>query len=313
MMALKSKSPIHSMTGFATQEGEFNGRKVRIEVKSLNHRFVDIKTRLPREFQALDLPLRGAITAKITRGSVDFKLEILPESTGALPEFTANLSLAAHYYESLNSLQKTLGLTDQIRTMDILQFPDVISKKGAETAESASDKDVFVRFEPLLEEAMQKLTQMRAMEGENIRRIVMDVINEIKAHTQTIKSKRTVTLEQMKSRIKDKITNVFEAYPLNDNNTKALLETRIAQELAILVDRTDFEEEIQRLQGHLDHFEKVISDGGAVGRKLDFILQEMGREINTLGNKAQDVGISEHVVQSKTKLEQIREQVMNLE
>jgi uncharacterized protein (TIGR00255 family) len=189
----------------------------------------------------------------------------------------------------------------------------VISKKSGMLEDVLPEKELFAVFEPSVTKALSTLTEMRAMEGDKLRKLILDMLSDIKSNTQKIKSKRQSSLDQMKSRIKDKVSSVFETYPLNDSNAKALLETRMAQELAIIVDRTDFEEELQRLAGHLDHFEKVVTEGGPVGRKLDFILQELGREINTLGNKAQDISISELVVQTKTKLEQIREQVMNIE
>jgi uncharacterized protein (TIGR00255 family) len=312
MSAARAAQPVQSMTGFSSVEGEVAGARLRLEMKTLNHRFMDVKLRLPRELSALDVQLRAALQAKFSRGSFDVKLERVASADEGAPVVHTNLGLAASYYEALTRIQKTLGLSDPIRTIDVAHLPEVISRTSAE----APSEDLWAALEPLLGDGIDRLTEMRRHEGEALSRVLLDTIDELESTLRGLRARRAECQESYRERVGAKVRAVFEAHPLPDSAagaTAALLESRIAQELALLMDRTDVEEELTRFQGHLDHFRKVLRGGGAVGRKLDFILQELHREINTLGNKAQDFAIGEEVVQVKVRLEQVREQVMNLE
>jgi len=143
--------------------------------------------------------------------------------------------------------------------------------------------------------------------------VLLDSCAVLESTLEIIRSRRTECADLLKSRMQEKIRAIFDAHPLPAGTpVQSILESRIAQELGILLDRTDIEEELTRFGGHLEHLRRTLSEGGAVGRKLEFLLQELGREINTLGNKAQDLPVSEHVLAAKVRLEQIREQVLNL-
>lgn len=299
---------VTSMTGFSSVEGLVRGKKVRLELKALNHRTLDLKVRLPRELSAHELSLRSLIQSRFSRGSIEAKLELLADPVATEPPAQANVSLAAHYYESILAMQRTLGLTDPIRTVDLLALPDVITR----SADPGSEQDAWPDLENLAGAAIQKLTEMRSHEGSHLAGILMGALKEMEGTLEFLRRRREDCQEESKKRLQDKIKAVFEAYPIH-GAVQPVLESRISQELAILLDRTDVEEELVRFHGHLEHFRKTLSAGGAVGRKLDFILQEMNREVNTLGNKAQDLAISEEIVGLKVRLEQLREQVMNIE
>jgi len=300
---------LQSMTGFSTIEGEVAGQWVRLEIKSLNHRYLDLKVRTPREFSTAEMQIRSAVQAGITRGSVDFKIDRIRESDSTPPPIQANISLAAHYYESLKSIQQALGLSDPIRTSDIAAFPDVISCTPDETA----PEDVWPMLEPLVTKALDKLVEAREREAATLRSFLHKTAAEMSEVCLRLRERRRLCEDSYRARIREKIKLVFEAYPVQDPLAKTVLESRISQELAMLLDRTDIEEELTRFASHLDHLCKTLDAGGNIGRKLDFILQELNREINTLGNKAQDFQISEDVVGLKVRLEQLREQVMNFE
>lgn len=306
-----SASSIFSMTGFGTSEGAIGDQKYRVEVKALNHRFLDLKVRIPRELSGAELPLRAALQARFARGAIDLKVDRVSDGNGnsVAASVTPNLSLAKHYSEALRAIQKATGASGDIRAADLASFPEVLSRQSTEmTAEEA-----WKKLEPLVSKALDGLAEMRKHEGSSLAKILTDASVDLETKITQLRAKRKQVAGKYPERIREKVKGIFEMYPLSEANLQAVLESRISQELAMLADRTDIEEELVRFQGHLDHLRKVLKEGGQVGRKLDFVIQELGREINTLGNKAQDFSMSEEVVAVKVKLEQLREQVMNLE
>jgi uncharacterized protein (TIGR00255 family) len=303
-------STVISMTGFGGSEGTLGGHHYRVEVKSVNHRFLDLKIRLPRELHMVEGPLKALVQSRFTRGAIELKVERVSEgAAGIAADLSLNIDLARRYQSKIKELQTALGLKDHVTTLEIANFPDVLTRGSAD----ASADETWKRFEPFAVRALDGLAEMRAHEGASLGKILLDAAAELEATISSLREKRKAVAAKYPERIREKIRGIFEAYPLSEANLQAVLEARISQELAMIADRTDIEEELVRFQGHLDHLRKVLREGGQVGRKLDFVLQELNREINTLGNKAQDYGMSEEVVGAKVKLEQLREQVMNLE
>lgn len=301
---------VYSMTGFSSVEGDLGESRFRFEIKALNHRFLDLKIRLPREFSSAELPLRSYLQSALGRGVVEVKLERVSSSTEvSVPEIQTNLGLAAHYFETLRTIQKAFGLADTIRTVDIASFPEVITKGSQEFPV----EEAWKKLEPLAKQSVEKLREMRLHEGQSLARVLTDALAELGNTLDRLRARRAECESIYKSKVRERVSAVFQEFPISGAGVQDVLETRIAQELAILLDRTDVEEELTRFQGHLDHFRKILAEGGAVGRKLDFLLQELNRETNTLGNKAQDLQISEDVIAIKVRVEQLREQVMNLE
>jgi uncharacterized protein (TIGR00255 family) len=297
------------MTGFGSAEGMVGSQKYRVEAKSVNHRFLDLKVRLPRELQSTETLTKASVQARFARGAIELKVERIADAAAPSVDVSLDLILAKRYYEKLRELQKSLGLNEPIATRDIATYPEVLTRGSPEL----SSEESWKQFEPILVAALDGLAAMRKHEGATLGKILLDAADELERTIHALREKRKAVAGRYPDRIREKIKAIFEAYPLNEGNLQAVLEARIAQELAMLVDRTDVEEELVRFQGHLDHLRKILGEGGGVGRKLDFVLQELNREINTLGNKAQDYGMSEEVVSSKVRLEQLREQVMNLE
>ncbi|MBC7384800.1 MAG: YicC family protein [Cryobacterium sp.] len=313
-MKSEVKSAVLSMTGFGAAEGSIGSQKYRIEVKSVNHRFLDLKIRMPRELQVAEVPVRNLVQARFSRGAIDLKIDRVSEGTNApTTELVLNAELAMNYLEKLRELRSVLGLSDELKTKDIANYPDVLTRG---TPELGAD-EAWKKLEPVVSRALDELFEMRRHEGESLTVNLLEAASELEGAISSLREKRKGVVSRYPDRIREKIKAVFDSYAFNDSsasaNVQTILETRIAQELALLVDRTDIEEELVRFQGHLDHLRKVFREGGQVGRKLDFVLQELNREMNTLGNKAQDYGMSEEVVAGKVRLEQLREQVMNLE
>ena len=301
---------LYSMTGFGTTEKAVNEQSYKIEIKTLNHRYLDIKLRLPRELQPLEHLVRTTAQSQLSRGSVEIKIENTTQSESTTNQISIDYKLAEQYLTALKNIAQKLNVEANVSAREIANYPDVIRRAQNEM----SLDETWKLFEPVLLDAFHKLKSMREHEGKNLKLLFEKTLNELKQTLGTIRKKREAAMSQYKSKIGEKIKLIYESYPLSSmQNQQALIESRIAQELAMLLDKIDIEEELARFEGHLNHFKKVMDEGGPVGRKLDFILQELNREINTLGNKAQDFTISEDVVGVKVKLEQMREQVMNLE
>jgi len=311
------------MTGFGAAEAEIHGTKYRLEIRSVNHRFLDLKLRMPRHLQGLESQIKTQVQARFTRGSLDLKLErSAPEalaSENTEPALEVNVARAKQIFDAYQKLAVALGLQETISLRELANFPEVIRTRGAE--EVNLQKFWSEGLETCLAQAMNELMKMRAVEGENLSRVLLQAVNEMRVAIQDVARRRKASEDDFRKKLTQKIELVFQAHPLpsltgvtdSEGLARSLLESRLAQELALVLDRTDVQEELHRFEGHLAHFEKTLQDGGAVGRKLEFILQELGREINTLGNKAQDLGMSDQVVSIKVKLEQLREQVLNLE
>ena len=310
--ATHSHPPVQSMTGFGSEEGPIGGIRHRVEIKALNHRYLDVKLRIPRELSSAESALRALVQGKFTRGSIELKVERIatPEHDGKLRHsIQPNIALARAYYDALCEIQGALELGDKIKTVTIASMPDVLTRStGDLNAEEATTE-----LTPLVQQALYALAEMRVTEGRALTKVLLGAASELEAKLDFLRKRRAEVAGKYPEKIREKIRAIFEAHPVSEGNIQALLESRIAQELALAADRTDIEEELVRFKGHLDHLRKILHEGGQVGRKLEFILQELGREINTLGNKAQDYGMSEEVVQIKVRLEQIREQIMNLE
>lgn len=307
---MSAKPPaVRSMTGFSRSEGLAAGSRLRVEIRTLNHRFLDLKIRLPREFSAAEMQLRQAVQGRLSRGAVDLKVDRSADPSAPSDQIRANLPRAAQYHEALVTLQKSLGLSDPIRTIDIAAFPDVLGQQEAQL----SPEEAWPALEPLLLLALERLDEARRSEGAALGKFLATSVEDLGGHASRVRARRAECESEAKARTAERVKAVFEAHPIATASVQAVLESRIAQELSLLLDRTDVEEELTRLEGHLDQFRKALDGGGQLGRKLEFILQEMHREVNTLGNKAQDLGISDQIVQMKVRLEQMREQVMNLE
>jgi uncharacterized protein (TIGR00255 family) len=304
---------IFSMTGFSSNVFSFRGETYKIEVKTLNHRFLEIKNRIPKEWASLEPMLKSLIESKIKRGSVDLWIEKASELKNASSELKLNAQQAERAMAILTEVQKKFRITVPISVQDVMGFPDVLSKPtlNSLSEDSLSELNALVTEE--LTGVLNELVKMRAQEGEKIRKSITAVLEQFRnAHLRFLNIRNKLQ-RKAQEKVKKRVEQCFESFTTPDAQMRALMETRIAQEIALTLDKMDIEEELNRFRGHVDQLEHMMTIGGLIGKKLDFMFQELNREINTLGNKSQDLDISHEVIELKTWVEQLREQSLNLE
>jgi uncharacterized protein (TIGR00255 family) len=304
---------ICSMTGFSSRVFSYSGENYKIELKTLNHRFLEMKFRMPKEWSALEAPIKALLESKLKRGSVDLWIEKATEQKNASAEIRINMQQAEKAMDMLKELQRKLKITDPITIRDVLNFPDVMSKQ---TAPQLSEESLLELKSVLMEEVsgtLDDLVRARAVEGEKIKKAILTVVEQFRNTHLRFLNLRINMQRKAHDKVRKKVEQCFESFTTPDAQMRALMETRISQEIALTLDKMDIEEELARYRGHVDEIEHMLSIGGMIGKKLDFMFQELNREINTLGNKAQDLNISHEVIELKTWVEQLREQSLNIE
>jgi uncharacterized protein (TIGR00255 family) len=304
---------IFSMTGFASNIFSFNGESYKIEVKTLNHRFLEIKCRIPKEWASLESTLKSLVESKIKRGSVDLWIERATEQKNSASELKLNVQQAEKAMTLFNEVQRKFKITVPISIQDVLGFPDVLSKPSTNSLSEDSLHELNSLLTEELIGVLNELVKMRAQEGEKIRKSITAVLEQFRnAHLRFLNIRNKLQ-RKAQEKVKKRVEQCFESFTTPDAQMRALMETRIAQEIALTLDKMDIEEELNRFRGHVDQLEHMLTIGGLIGKKLDFMFQELNREINTLGNKSQDLDISHEVIDLKTWVEQLREQSLNLE
>ena len=297
---------IKSMTGYGRSECSKYNRKFVVEIKSLNHRYNDVSIKLPRVFSGFEDMLRKAVTKHVSRGKTDVYVNY--EAIGdADVNISFNEPLADGYIAALTAIKERYGIEDKISLSSISRFPDVISiAKGIADDEQAVEELREVLFEAV-EEAVSNLILMREKEGAALKSDMLE---------------KLLTITDMSGKIAKRAPEAIEIYKekfierLKENLSKAGVqvdENRLITEVAIFTDRACTDEELTRLSSHIDQFREILEKDEPVGRKLDFLVQEMNREVNTIGSKAHDVEITGIVIELKSEIEKIREQVQNIE
>jgi len=303
---------MNSMTGYASRTFVFSDQQYKIELKSLNHRFLELKLRTPREWNAFEPSLRSAVESKVKRGSVELWVERMSGASSS-NEIQVNQKQAEYAHRVLSELALRFNLEDSVSLRDLLTFPEVVGK-GSVTP--LTDEQMSGLRDVLLVEvskALDDLVKMRAQEGEKLRAALLAIVAQFRqAHGRFLKLRDQIRT-RAQEKVRKRIEQCFEAYTTPDSQMRALMETRIAQEISYALDKLDIEEELTRFIGHIEQIETLLKTDGLVGKKLDFMFQELNREINTLGNKAQDLDVSQDVISLKMWVEQMREQSLNLE
>ncbi len=291
---------LKSMTAFGRASGELPCGSLTIEIKSVNHRYLDIGLRLPKKYTILEERIRKKIAAQFFRGRIELVLQINGDAI-RVQNLELDTGLAAVYHRILGRLKEQFDLKGEIELSLMASFKDLILIKEEEI-DVAKDWDII---EPVLNEGMGSVEQMRIEEGralyaDLIKRLDLfsSLVNDIQDHIPEVIK---VCRDKLQERIKTLLVDI-EVDPI-----------RLAQEVAIMADRSDVTEELVRIRSHIDQFRRLTGTDVAVGRKLDFLIQEMHREANTIGSKAGDAFISHKVVDIKCELEKMREQVQNIE
>ena len=305
---------IHSMTGYASRTFSFLNQNYKIETKSLNHRFMELKLRTPREWSSFEAPLRALVESKVKRGSVDLWIERLNDPQNGGATFQVSMPQAEAAFKILSELRTRFNISEPMALRDLVNFPEVIVKgAGAVALTEPQLLELKELFLSEVSKTLDDLLRMRAQEGAKLQTALLAIIENFKkSHTRFL-GLRSLIQKKAQEKIRKRIEQCFEAYTTPDAQVRALMETRIAQEISYALDKLDVEEELTRFKGHIDQIETLLTQGGHVGKKLDFLFQELNREINTLGNKAQDLDVSQDVISLKMWVEQMREQSLNLE
>ena len=289
------------MTGFSRYENQNEDLTCKVEIRSVNNRFIDINTRLPKSLAPLELPLKKMVKSKCARGSFDISIAI--EKNGdsqANLEVAPNLSLATEYLNAFKNIQEGLGLKGEIDINTILSQRDVV-KPELKKVEDSSEEIVL----QTVDKTLTDLVKMREEEGKNLEKDILNQISSIKALGKLISTKQSITVQEFQDKLKEKIQSLTTGIEIDP--------ARIAQESALLADRCDVTEELVRLKSHLDQFNKLVASHEPQGRKLEFLTQEINREVNTMGSKTIDLEVSKAVIEMKSCLEKIREQLANIE
>jgi len=291
---------IRSMTGYGRCDVVVDGREIAVEIKSVNHRYFELGTRITRGYNFLEDKLKKYFQTRISRGKVDVFVTIgVSENEEA--EVLVNHSLASGYINALREIAVRYGLPDDVTTSSLARYGDIFS-----VHKKPEDEDkIWAEVLPVAESALNDFIAMREAEGERMKNDILTRAQTIIGIVGEIEERSPQTVFEYKAKLTERIGELLE-------NT-VVDEQRIATEAAIFADKIAVDEETVRLRSHFDQMNQVISKGGSVGRKLDFIVQEMNREANTIGSKVMDAKLAHKVVDIKAELEKIREQIQNIE
>ena len=292
---------ILSMTGFGKAEGLFRGRKFTVELRTVNGRFLETTIRLPREFSSLEGNVRLRLQERIQRGTLQCLVQLSgAESASAAPQ-SLDLEQAKRYLGFQKELCGEFGDLAPLGVRDLLSLPGVLRSDDS----SLSDEELWKLFLPVLDQAIEKLREHRAAEGENLRKELLGRLRRLEGLLDEVEKELPERMKTTQERLRKSIAELVEGRDVDEN--------RMEQEIALLVDKLDVTEEIVRFRSHNKLFEQALAAGGPQGKKLGFLLQEMGREANTLGTKSQFATMQHLAIALKEELEIIREQTMNVE
>lgn len=292
---------VKSMTGFGRAQSE-EGKKylISLELKSVNNRYLDINIRAPKFMIAIEDELRKIISKRLSRGKVDVFINYKSYiSSDIVPKLDVNL--AKKYYDCLKELEDTLGITNDITVSKISKYPEVLTLQ----VEEANLDEIMLDLRVILNESLEMMVEMREIEGEKLKEDIMHKLYEIDNELKLIAAIAQEIPKQYKKKLNERIIELTQGTKLDKE--------RIAQEIAIFADKASVDEEITRLYSHLNQMTKTLELNEPIGRKLDFIIQEMNRETNTIGSKANDMNMTNTVINIKNIIEKIREQVQNIE
>ena len=289
-----------SMTGYGRARQVLHGRTVTVELRAVNHRYLDCTVKAPRQFGFLDDAVKKAAAARIARGKTEIYVSVETGEGGDL-SVTVNHALAERYLAALRELSEKYGLRDDVTVMSLAKLPDVLGSERIEQDADELTQDVLTVFA----EACDGFDQMREREGEKLAEDVRNRASVIETLVGEVEKRSPERVAEYREKLLARMREVLESTDID--------ETRIVTEAAIYADKTAVDEETVRLRSHLHQLDGMLNEAKPVGRKLDFLVQEMNREANTIGSKANDVEMAQTVVNIKSEIEKIREQIQNIE
>ena len=291
---------LKSMTGFGRSKYENEGREYLVEIKSVNNRYSDISIKLPRNISFLEEKVKTTVSNSISRGKIDVSINFINNSEKG-KKIQINTELAKQYIEQLKTLQTETGIINNIGIMDICKMPEVLNLEIEDDDETL----LWQELSECLNNAITSFLLMRENEGEKIKEDLEKRIECVKEKIEKISEISTGLVEEYVVKLERRVNELLK--------TSVVDETRLAQEIVIYSDKCSVEEELTRLRSHISQFLNLLNETNPIGKKLDFLIQEMNRETNTIGSKANNLEITNLVVDIKTEIENIREQVQNIE
>ncbi len=291
---------IKSMTGFGRAERSDENRKLTVEMKSVNHRYLDINVKLPKKLNFFEAQIRGMLKKYIERGKVDIFItyENLRETETGLHY---NKALAKEYVDYFGMMGSDFGIANDVSTSVIARCPEVFTMQE----QSDNEEELFEILSAVFDEAARNFVKTREVEGEHLREDLLEKLDIMKQCVTFIEERSPEIISEYKNRLEDKVKELLESSQIDEN--------RIVMEVTLFADKICVDEELVRLKSHIEAMKSSLIRGGALGRKLDFVAQEMNREANTILSKSNDLSITDTGIELKTMIEKIREQIQNIE
>ena len=289
-----------SMTGYGSAKGSVEGQEIAVELKSVNNRYLDCSVRLPRNFLFAEDTVKQAVSAGVSRGKVDvFVSAQASQDSGTV--VSVNEELARGYRDAVARIAETLGLESGLNAFSLARFPDVLTVERREL-----DKDkAAAALSDITAKAVEEFNAMREREGERLRRDMLGKLETIEGLVSVVEERSPQTVKEYRERLEARLRDILA--------DRSLDEQRVITEAAIFADRTAVDEETVRLRSHIAQFRTMLEEGSPIGRKMDFLVQEFNRESNTIGSKCSDASLAKVVVDLKSEIEKIREQLQNVE
>ena len=290
---------IRSMTGYGRGKVEEEGREYTVEIKAINHRYNDISIKLPRYLNFLEDKMRQYISKSIARGKMEVYVTVKSLNSSS-KNVAVDKALAGEYVSQMRELIALYDLKDDISVSSLMRLPDIITNSEVEDEEK-----YWISIQKALEEAIKNLVHSKEIEGEKLKNDIMKRLEVISGYVEMVEEKSSDLLEEYKTKLQNRI-NELGANTIIDEN-------RLGIEIVLFADKSSICEEVTRLNSHITSLKNMLEVDGPIGKKIDFLVQEMNRETNTIGSKANSIGITNYVVEMKNEIESIREQVQNIE
>lgn len=289
-----------SMTGYGSAKGSVEGQEITVELKSVNNRYLDCSVRLPRNFLFAEDTVKQTVSTGVSRGKVDvFVSAQASQDSGTV--VSVNEELARGYRDAVARIAETLGLESGLNAFSLARFPDVLTVERREL-----DKDkAAAALSEITAKAVEEFNAMREREGERLRRDMLGKLETIEGLVSVVEERSPQTVKEYRERLEARLRDILA--------DRSLDEQRVITEAAIFADRTAVDEETVRLRSHIAQFRTMLEEGSPIGRKMDFLVQEFNRESNTIGSKCSDASLAKVVVDLKSEIEKIREQLQNVE
>lgn len=289
-----------SMTGFGRYELINEQCKIAVEMKSVNHRYLDLSIKLPKKFNFFETAIRNLIKYDIHRGKVDMFITYEDYTEGRV-SLKYNRTLAKEYMERFQEMEEEFHLENDIKVSTLARFPEVLRMEQSEDDE----EELWLLIKEAVSQAVKKLMETRSREGEQLKEDLFKKLDNMETLVAQVEERSPQIIQEYRQKLEDKVKELLEGSGIDEN--------RIAAEVVLFADKICVDEETVRLKSHITHAREALMNGGDIGRKLDFIAQEMNREANTILSKANDMKISEIAIGLKTEIEKVREQIQNIE